>query len=90
LPNVAEAAWTRRSGLTVFQLPPYAPELNPVEPVWSNLKRSLANLTKHADFADQAQPGQPPRQYGPELARTSSSLIFGGRAGHPSESSAAR
>ena len=33
--------------MTVFQLPAYAPELNPVEPVWSNLKRSLANLTKH-------------------------------------------
>jgi transposase len=36
-----------RPWLTVFQLPAYAPELNPVEPVWSNLKRSLANLTKH-------------------------------------------
>ena len=36
-----------RHWLTVFQLPPYASELNPVEPVWSNLKRSLANLTKH-------------------------------------------
>ncbi len=36
-----------RSWLTVFQLPPYAHELNPVEPVWSHLKRSLANLTKH-------------------------------------------
>jgi transposase len=35
-----------RSWLTVFQLPPYAPELNPVEAVWSNLKRSLANLAK--------------------------------------------
>jgi len=32
--------------LTVFQLPAYAPELNPVKPVWSNLKRSLANLVK--------------------------------------------
>jgi len=39
---IAARAW-----LTVFQLPPYASELNPVEPVWSNLKRSLANLTKH-------------------------------------------
>jgi transposase len=38
---------TARAWLTVFQLPAYAPELNPVEPVWSNLKRSLANLTKH-------------------------------------------
>ena len=36
-----------RDWLTVFQLPAYAPELNPVEPVWSHLKRSLANLIKH-------------------------------------------
>jgi DDE superfamily endonuclease len=36
-----------RSWLTVYRLPPYAPELSPVEPVWSNLKRSLGNLTKH-------------------------------------------
>jgi transposase len=35
-----------RSWLTVYQLPAYAPELNPVEGVWSSLKRSLANLTK--------------------------------------------
>src|SRR5271169_312965 len=35
-----------RDWLTVFQLPPYASELNPVEPVWSVLKRSLANLVK--------------------------------------------
>lgn len=35
-----------RDWLTVFQLPPYAHELNPVELVWSTLKRSLANLAK--------------------------------------------
>jgi hypothetical protein len=35
-----------RDWLTVFQLPAYASELNPVESVWSNLKRSLANLAK--------------------------------------------
>jgi len=35
-----------RDWLTVYRLPPYAPELNPVEPVWSNLKKSLANLVK--------------------------------------------
>ncbi|MFE7268478.1 transposase [Streptomyces sp. NPDC057592] len=35
-----------RIWLTVYQLPSYAPELNPVEGVWSLLKRSLANLTK--------------------------------------------
>ena len=28
-----------RDWLTVCQLPPYAHELNPVEPVWSHLKR---------------------------------------------------
>jgi transposase len=33
-----------RPWLTVYQLPAYAHELNPVEPVWSHLKRSLANL----------------------------------------------
>ena len=36
-----------RDCLTVYRLPSYASELNPAEPVWSNLKRSLANLTKH-------------------------------------------
>ncbi len=35
-----------RDWLTVYRLPPYAHELNPVEPVWSHLKRSLANLAK--------------------------------------------
>ena len=35
-----------RDWLIVYRLPPYAHELNPVEPVWSHLKRSLANLAK--------------------------------------------
>jgi len=35
-----------RDWLTVYQLPPYAHELSPVDPVWSCLKRSLANLAK--------------------------------------------
>jgi transposase len=35
-----------RDWLTVCRLPPCAHELNPVEPVWSHLKRSLANLAK--------------------------------------------
>ena len=40
-------AWLRRqrSWLVVEPLPAYAPELNPVEPLWSNLKGvELANL----------------------------------------------
>ena len=40
-----------RPWLTVFRLPPYVHELNPVEPVWAHLKRSLANLTRH-DLAE--------------------------------------
>jgi hypothetical protein len=35
-----------RPWLRVVQLPAYAPELNPVEGVWSWLKRTLANLAK--------------------------------------------
>ncbi|MFJ9966465.1 transposase [Streptomyces avermitilis] len=38
-----------RLWLTVYQLPPYAPEFNPVEGVWSHLKRSLANLRSALD-----------------------------------------
>jgi putative transposase len=38
---VAARAWLR-----VVRLPAYAPELNPVEAVWSHLKKSLANLAK--------------------------------------------
>jgi putative transposase len=35
-----------RDWLTVFRLPPYAHELNPVERTWAHLKRSLASLVK--------------------------------------------
>lgn len=38
------AAIEARPWLTVFQLPAYAPELNPAEGVWSVLKRGLSNL----------------------------------------------
>ena len=42
-----DGAWLRRqrSWLVVEPLPAYAPELNPVEPLWSSLKGvELANL----------------------------------------------
>jgi hypothetical protein len=45
--SMAMAAWLRcqRSWLVVERLPGYAPELNPVEALWSNLKGvELANL----------------------------------------------
>jgi hypothetical protein len=35
---------SQREWLTVFLLPAYAPDLNPVEWVWAHVKRSLANL----------------------------------------------
>ncbi|GAA1079487.1 hypothetical protein GCM10009663_22270 [Kitasatospora arboriphila] len=45
-PSRAIRTWTEaRDWLTVFQLPPYAPDLNPVEGVWSSLRRTnLANI----------------------------------------------
>lgn len=36
-----------RPWLSVFPLPAYAPELNPVEGVWAHLKGSLVNLARH-------------------------------------------
>lgn len=41
----------QRDWLTVFYLPPYAPTLNPVEGLWSALKRSLSNLAPHGTDA---------------------------------------
>jgi len=38
------AAFAARSWLRVYQLPAYAPELNPVKKVWSTMKGSRANL----------------------------------------------
>ena len=40
-----------RPWLTVFCLPPYAPALNPVEGVWSVIKRHLGNLAPHGTDA---------------------------------------
>ena len=73
-----------RDWLTVFQLPPYAHERNPVELVWSHLKRSLANLAKRnlpqltalvknpaqAEAVPARSPGRVPRQHpsGPHTA----------------------
>ena len=45
-PELADFIAENKAWLRVYRLPAYAPELNPVEPGWSNLKRSLANLVK--------------------------------------------
>ena len=50
----------QRDWLTVERLPAYAPELNPVEYLWANLKGGeLANFTGDTvpEVADQAQQG---------------------------------
>jgi putative transposase len=38
----------RRAWLTVFHLPAYAPEFNPVEGVWSAMKSGLVNLANRS------------------------------------------
>lgn len=38
-----------RPWLRVYRLPGYAPELNPVENMWSSLKRGMANLAPRPD-----------------------------------------
>jgi transposase len=51
---------SQRDWLSVERLPGYAPELNPIESAWGNLKsRELANLCSNtiADLADIAEDG---------------------------------
>jgi putative transposase len=71
-----------RPWLSVYRLPPYANELNPVESVWSHLKRSLANLTKHtiAELTALAKTQLKRMQYRPALLTgflASTGLEFG-------------
>jgi transposase len=66
-------AWlaTQRSWLVVERLPAYAPDLNPVEGLWSSLKAvELANLisTSLAEVIDQAHRGIDRVRQTPHLA----------------------
>jgi hypothetical protein len=66
-------AWlaTQRSWLVVERLPAYAPELNPVEGLWSSFKAvELANLTSPtlAEVIDQAHRGVERMRRTPHLA----------------------
>lgn len=58
-----------RDWLHVIRLPAYAPELNPVERVWSHLKRSLGNLAARGidDLAAIVKNRLKRIQYRPEL-----------------------
>lgn len=58
-----------RPWLRVYQLPAYAPELNPTETVWSSLKRAMANLAPGSitDLARIAKNRLKSMQYQPTL-----------------------
>jgi transposase len=43
---LAVAGAVPHAGVMRYPMPPYTHELNPVEQVWSHLKRSLASLAK--------------------------------------------
>jgi transposase len=43
-PQLADFADQNKDWLRVFQMPAYAPELNPAEGIWSLLKRAIANF----------------------------------------------
>ena len=49
-PELADFAAENKDWLRVYRLPAYAPELNPVEGIWSLLKRAIANFAA-ADLA---------------------------------------
>jgi transposase len=49
-PELADFAAQNKDRLRVYRLPAYAPELNPVEGIWSLLKRAIANFAA-ADLA---------------------------------------
>jgi transposase len=71
--SAAMRAWlnTQRSWLVVERLPAYAPDLNPVEGLWSNLKAvELANLTVPtlAEVINQAHQGVKRVRRTPQLA----------------------
>jgi transposase len=60
---------TARKWLRVYELPGYAPQLNPTENVWSNLRRGLANLAAGTvtDLARTAKNRLKRMQYRPGL-----------------------
>jgi transposase len=60
----------QRDWLTVYQLPAYAPDLNPVEGLWSVLRRtSLANraFTDPDDLVTTVRTGLRQLQYRPDV-----------------------
>jgi putative transposase len=60
---------THADWLTVVRLPGYAPELNPTDGVWANLKNGLGNLAAHSidDLARMVRTRLKRMQYRPDL-----------------------
>ena len=44
----------RRHGIHLLFLPPYSPDLNPIEKVWANMKRALVDLLPHSPNLENA------------------------------------
>jgi transposase len=42
--------WTIQTGLTVYQLPAYSPDFNPIEKLWENVKKDGIHLHYFLDF----------------------------------------
>ncbi|WTL64425.1 transposase [Streptosporangium sp. NBC_01495] len=64
-------AWiaAQQDWLLVYRFPAYAPDLNPAESVWSNLRTKLFNFTAHSidDLARLIKNRLKPLQYRPDL-----------------------
>jgi transposase len=43
-PELTEFAAENKDWLRIYRLPAYAPDLNPVEGIWSLMRRSMANF----------------------------------------------
>ena len=44
----------RKNNITLIFLPPYSPELNPIEKVWANMKKFLRNFLHNFSSLDDA------------------------------------
>ncbi len=83
MPPMQEFIQANQDWLTVFQLPSYAPDLNPQEGIWSLVKRTIGNLAA-ADLDQLARAvrrGLKKIQYRPHLidaCLTTTGLIMDG------------
>jgi transposase len=65
-------------GASLLYLPPYSPDLNPIEKAWSKVKACLRALAARNVSALQAATGQALRSVSPQDAKAWMKLRFGG------------